>query len=385
MNLNGQLHRVLHLTSSAQIGGTERMLLRFLEKCDRSKFAHSVAAMQSEGPLLDACRKMDIETIGLASQSPFNAQTRGQMRALLESAEYSLVHAYGLRADVLARGLAHRARVKAYVSAIRSPDPWRRHHHVWLDRWTARGGRVDLFISNSEAGRTSRIERERFAPDKIVVIPNGIEPPALDSAFDADRVRAKFGLSRDDSPLVAVVSNLRYMKGHLDVIRALKILIRQWPRIRFVFAGRDDSEGQIQEAAERVGVSDRIVFCGFVDDPLPLVRLADAYCLPSHWEGCPTALLEAMALERPIVATRVGGIPELARHEQEALLVPPSDPPTLAVALSALFENPDLAMRLARAARRRVMECFTLDRMVEQIESAYADLLDRKERQRSEP
>ncbi|MBN1866814.1 glycosyltransferase [Candidatus Sumerlaeota bacterium] len=378
MDLQTELPRVLHLTSSAHIGGTERMLLRFLEKCDRSKFLHVVATMQPAGPLLDACRKIEIETLGLASQNPLNPESRGQLRALLDTQPCAIVHAYGLRADVLSRGIARRARVAAFVSAIRSPDPWRRRRHVWLDRWTARGGRVGLFISNSEAGRQSRIEREGFAPDKIVTIHNGIDPPDLDTSFDASAARAQLGLEQRDRPVVAMIANLRRMKGHLDAIVALKLLRANHPDIRIVFAGRDDSDGLVREAAVAAGVEDRIVFCGFLADPLPLMRLADIYCMASHWEGCPASLLEAMALERPIVATRVGGIPELVRHEQEALLVAPGDPVALAEALKVLIDDRDRATRLARGARRRAMEHFTLRHMVERIEAAYVELLESK-------
>jgi len=378
--------RILQLTSSAHIGGTERNILRFLKGHEAGRFDYTLVTMESKGPLLDEARALGVQSIGLPSQSPFNLQTRKRFRDILVEGHFSLVHAYGLRAEILARGMAYAAEVPAYVSGIRSPDPWRKLPHVLLDRFTARGGRVDLFISNSEAGRQSRIDREKFSPDKIITIHNGIEPPEPPTApefrksAEARALREKLGIAPDAWPIITVVSNLRPPKGHLDIIGAAGILLPDFPKLCLLLAGRDDSNGQVREAAEQAGLATNTLFLGFTPDPFPLMRLSDIYCLPSHWEGCPTALLEAMALECSIVTTQVGGIPELARDEEEALLVPAQSPVQLAAAMERLLTDKALAQKLAHAARQRVLENFTLERMIRRIEDAYENLL-RKKRQ----
>ncbi|HBF34326.1 TPA: hypothetical protein DDW35_07155 [Candidatus Sumerlaeota bacterium] len=376
--------RILQLTSSAHIGGTERNILRFLKGHEAGRFDYTLVTMESKGPLLEEARALGVQSIGLPSQSPFNGQTRKRFRDILAEGNFSLAHAYGLRAETLARGMAHNAKVPAYVSGIRSPDPWRKLPHVLLDRFTARGGRVDLFISNSEAGRQSRIEREKFAANKIITIHNGIEPPEPPTApefrksAEASALREKMGIAPDAWPIITVVSNLRPPKGHLDIINAAGILLPNFPKLCLLLAGRDDSNGQIQTAAQNAGLAANARFLGFTSDPYPLMRLSDIYCLPSHWEGCPTALLEAMALECSIVTTHVGGIPELARNEEEALLVPPQDPVQLSSALERLLLDPSLAQKLAHNARQRVLENFTLEQMIRRIEDAYDKLLRRK-------
>jgi glycosyltransferase involved in cell wall biosynthesis len=407
--------RVLQVTSTAQIGGAEQLVLRLLEHYDRSRFEMAVVAMEPEGPFLDEVAKTGAEATGLPSQNPFSPWTRRAFAALLESGGFSLVHIHGLRADILARGLVRRAgpsgplTAPACVSAIHSPDPWRRFYHVWADRWTARGGRVDLFISVSEAGRQSRIEREKFPPEKIIVIPNGVDPERVERkgevcdhresadcavaagasesprrdrkraeaavAEDSGAACARCGLPTHGGPLVVIVSNLRYMKGHYDAIRALAFLREDFAGLRFAFAGRDDTAGAVEAAARKAGVYDRILFCGFVPDPFPLMRAADVFCMPSHWEGSPTALLEAMALGCAIVATTGGGTPEIVRHEREALLVSPRDSRALAAAIARLLRDRDLGRRLGAAARERVRQDFTAQQMVARIEEAYAELL----------
>jgi glycosyltransferase involved in cell wall biosynthesis len=373
--------RVLHLTSTARIGGTERNVLRLFENRGDGLFDYAVAAMEPEGPFLDAARSLGVPVWGLPSPHPLSLATRRRLLDIMRGGSFQIVHAYGLRADILGRPLARRAGVPRFVSAIRSPDPWRRLHHVLLDRLTARYWPVDLFISNSEAGKRSRVEREKFPPDRIVVIPNGVEIPQgpanrqFRPSPEAAALRRSLGLPTDAGPLIAVVSNLRPAKGHIDMIEALARVVGSFPKALALMAGRDDSAGAIPALARAKGLADSARFLGYVPDPLPLMRLCDVYCMPSHWEGCPTALMEAMALACPVVATRVGGIPEILDHERTGLLCPAKNPESLAEALLRLLDNEKLAESLAQAARKEVENRFTLERMIQEIEQNYTRLL----------
>ena len=373
--------RILELTSSARIGGAEQNLVRFLGGRDRSRFEYAVAALEPAGPLLEAVRGLGVQAVGLPGPNPFSPRLRRQLEKLLERTSPDLVHAYGLRADVVARSLARVRGTSVYVTAIRSPDPWRRFYHVWLDRWTARGGRVTLYIANSEAGRESRIQREKVPPDRVITIPNGVPLPPGPTAVEfkaspaAEALRERLSLPRGAGPLVVVVSNLRRMKGHTDLVAALVHVRERWPAARLLLAGRDESRGRVERAAVRLGLGPNVQFLGFVSDPLPLMRLSDVFCLPSHWEGCPTALIEAMSVGCTIVATRAGGIPELVRDGREALLVPPRDPARLSSALLEVLEDGALASRLAAAAQQRARRHFSLETMVRRLEDTYARLL----------
>jgi glycosyltransferase involved in cell wall biosynthesis len=132
---------------------------------------------------------------------------------------------------------------------------------------------------------------------------------------------------------------------------------------------------ELQDYARQRVVADHVTFTGFRDDLPALLARWDLFVLPSLWEGFGLVLLEAMAAGRPVVASRVGPIPEIVQHGETGLLVEPGQPGPLADALLKVLENPDLAARFGAAGRRRVAERFTLDRMVAEIEALYADLL----------
>jgi len=368
--------RVLHLTATSAIGGTERMVLEIVRGSDPQRFEMAAASLGGPGLLTEACREAGRRAWnwGLERPWPWKAPRLLSWIRRMRDCQFDLIQTYGLRADLVGRLFKQGLGAPLLVCNIASVDAWRGAHKVWLDRRTA--GAVDLFIASCEAARRSRIERERFDPGRIAAIYNGVEldPPGLASRPEARRA---LGLSQEDFPVVAHVANLRPMKGHSEALAAAARLLRDFPRAVFLFAGRDDSGGRYQRLAHDLGVAGRARFLGFHPRGREVARAADIAILPSYYEGCPVALLEAMAESRAIVATEVGGIPELVRHEREALLIPPGRPEALAAALSRLAADAALREALGCAARQRAEAQFTVQRMIRRHEEAYSELLER--------
>jgi glycosyltransferase involved in cell wall biosynthesis len=369
-------YNVFYITSTSDIGGAETMLLRFLQSADRRRFNFFVCSLSGSGLLTARCSALDVPAWNLNLTKVFHAHRLARLYSLLRRNAIDLVQTFGLRADTIGRPLARLARVPVVISSIRSPDPWRKSYHVLLDRLTA--PLVDLFIANSEAGRQSRIERERFPAEKIITIHNGIEPLRSGLSVDRTAVLARFGIPVNASPLVGVIANIRSMKGHSEVIAATAELLGEYPRMKVLFAGRDSLGGRMQAAAMQRGVADSVVFLNYQENVGEVYSILDVFLLPSHWEGCPSSVLEAMAYGLPIVATDVGGIPEIIEHGKTGLLIPPRQPEAIVEALSYLFAHPDVRKELGAAGRKVLEEKFSLQRMTEAISRCYLDLLSRK-------
>ncbi len=369
-------YRLLQLTSSSDIGGTEQMLFRFLSKINRQKFDVRICSLIGSGRLTQACERLGYEAWNLRLASPLQLGKLMWLYRLCRSERIQLIHTYGLRADTVGRFIAHIAGVPVIVSSIRGPDEQRGWWHVMLDRLTARW--VDLFISNSEAGRQSRITRERFPSEKIVTILNGIEIPEAMPHGDHHALRLKYGISEDAHPVVSMIANLRVMKGHRDVIAALPALRSRFPQVCVLCVGRDDSGGEIKRTAEAHGVLESIKFLGYQEATQEILALSDVFLLPSHWEGCPASILEAMAAEVPVVATKVGGIPEIVEDRQTGLLIPPRDPDTICRAIVWVIENPREVEAMVAGAKEQITERFSLDQMVSKIEATYEPLIKKK-------
>ena len=166
--------------------------------------------------------------------------------------------------------------------------------------------------------------------------------------------------------------------GHRDVIAALPALRSRFPQVCVLCVGRDDSGGEIKRTAEAHGVLESIKFLGYQEATQEILALSDVFLLPSHWEGCPASILEAMAAEVPVVATKVGGIPEIVEDRQTGLLIPPRDPDTICRAIVWVIENPREVEAMVAGAKEQITERFSLDQMVSKIEATYEPLIKKK-------
>jgi len=151
-------------------------------------------------------------------------------------------------------------------------------------------------------------------------------------------------------------------------------VLRETPA-RFVLVGDGPRETELRALAERLGVSNAVTFLGRRADVPALLARADVVCHPARMEGLPNAVMEAMAAARPLVATSVGGTPELVQDGIHGLLVPPEDPAALAAGILAVLRDPDRAARLARAAHARIESTFRLDQLVSRIDRLYGEII----------
>jgi glycosyltransferase involved in cell wall biosynthesis len=171
--------------------------------------------------------------------------------------------------------------------------------------------------------------------------------------------------------IVLTVARLDEVKGHRFLLEAARLV----PEATFVLAGEGPERAALEAQALGLGVADHVCFMGHQADVPSLLASCDVVVLPSLAESSSLTLLEAMAARKPVIATRVGGIPEIVEDGQTGLLVPPSDPPALAAAIRSLLVDPDRAERLASAGRARVQRDFTLEAMVRGVAAVYDEVL----------
>jgi glycosyltransferase involved in cell wall biosynthesis len=365
---------IVQLTSSSSVGGTERKVLALVEHLDRRLFEPIVLSLVGDGALMEQCRQRGIEAEHLDCRRPLCWRSWRRFYHIVRDRHAALVHLYGLRANIPGRLLAKWAGARAVVGGIESIDPWRKWYHTALDRLTARW--VDRFVAVCEAARRASIERERFDPARIVVIPNAAgEMPSADS-FDVAELRRRFGLEPSDGPVIAHVANLAPEKRHCDLIDAAALLAQRFPRIVFLCAGRDEMNGVNQRHAVARGVADRFRWLGHVGNVAEAIAAADFAVLPSSHEGLPVSILEIMTVGRTVIATSVGGVPEVVRDGVNGLLVPPRDPSTLAQAIERLATDESLRRRMETAARETVRRDYSIERMVGETERLYLDLIE---------
>ena len=247
-----------------------------------------------------------------------------------------------------------------------------RYYAGKLQRRLALGAAARLsgaVVGVSAACATDLEETLRLRRGAVRVVPNGVPVPRGERA----PVRRELGLGDADTLLVAV-GNLYPVKGHIVLLRALALLAERGRAsgLTVAIAGRGREEAALRDFARQAGIEGRVRLLGYREDVGDILAAADIYAMPSLSEGLPLALLEAMAVGLPVIASRVGGIPEVVTDGEDALLVPPGDPAALAAAIERLAEDEALRAQLGNSARRKAERDYTLDAMLDRYEAIYA-------------
>jgi glycosyltransferase involved in cell wall biosynthesis len=238
-----------------------------------------------------------------------------------------------------------------------------------LSRWLYMRAAAHV-VTTGEALKRELVERNGYRANRIESVPTGIDAGRFRPGERA-AMRAKFGLPPQQT-LVGIVATLRSWKGHAYLLDAMTRLPEQ---IELVIVGDGPQREALEKKVVQLGLRGRVRMQGQQADVLPWLRALDIFALPSYAnEGVPQALVQAMLVELPCVTTAVGGIPEIAEHERTALLVPPKDAAALAAAIERLAGNEGLRRELGEAARKRCVEGYSYERMLERMETIYRNV-----------
>lgn len=368
----GQRPRILYLTDTTVIGGAERRLIDFAQFIDRSRFDLHFASLSPDGPLLAEIRGLGYSSHALDVRRGLDLPS-GFIRtiALIRQLRPTILHGQ-IRYAAFIGALAGRLCRVPVVMATRTYTTRLGGRDV-LDRFTS--GLVDATVAVSAAVHNRLVRIESVNTDKVALIENGID---LDHFVRPDRQtleRERVLLGLSGHTVIGTVGNLHAIKGHAYLVASAREVMASVPRVKFLIVGDGPLRAQLTDRARAEGVLDAFVFAGLRQDVPTLLGLMDVFVLPSLNEGMSHALLEAMALGRPVVATAVGGNVEVVEHGTSGLLVPPSDPHGLAEAIVALLGDEGTARRLGAAAGERVRTKFSTRRMVGEYVALYERLL----------
>jgi len=296
---------------------------------------------------------------------------------------FDIVHTHNSKAGFLGRLAARLARCPAIIHTVHG---FAFHEQVgWLGRrvyLTAErkaSSWCDRMIVVSQPLRDWALRARVASAEKMRLIYSGIDIDAFSGVQASADLARSLGVKPGDM-VVGIVSKLWEGKGHDLLLQSVARLSRQWPQIRLLVVGEGKLERQLRERAASLGLREIALFTGFRSDIPEITALFDIAVLPSLFEGMGRVVLEAMAAGKPVVASRVGGIPDLVQDGVTGLLFPPGDVAALTEQLGRLLNDPDLRRRMGEAGRRQVDERFSAQAMVARIHEVYAQELGRRGR-----
>ena len=376
--------RLIEFITNFNIGGTERQVLNLARGIDPERFELHFACFGRTGQFLD---KVDPAPSGFCECRITSLRNPSTLREQLRFSRYirnngvHVVHSYGFYANVFSVPAARLAGAPVVIASVRDTGDPLTPVQRKIQRAVCR--LADCVLANSEAIRLNLIS-QGYAPRKIAVIRNGIVPPEMQPNRN---IRNELKIPAE-APLIAVVSRLNRLKGIEYFLQAAVRTAAVFDQARFLVVGDGidpEYRAELEAYATRLGLRNRVFFTGFRLDIGSILSEVSVSVLPSLSEGLSNTVLESMAMGIPVVATRVGGNPEAVEDGATGLLVPPANDVLLAEAILRFLQNPALARSCGAAARRRVDEHFSLDRMVGDTQQLYTRLLSTRSRQQGAP
>lgn len=363
--------RVLQLLATGGTGGAQESYTGLLLRLDRS--AYEVRALSlSSGSAVQRLRRLGLE-VDVIDEADDEAAVR-ELTTYLVRSEIDLLHAHMYRAEVVGARAALAAGTAVVMATVHSSRVRSAEDVASLAALTPVMDR--LIVPSSSIAAKVRAEGRGGA--SFSVIPNGVDLARFDLPVAACALRDEFSIPHS-APLLGVVARLEPEKGHRYLVEGMPAILRGAPETWLVIVGEGSLAGELRALAASLPspARERIVFTGRREDVAAITAELDVAVLPSLREAQGISILEAMARRKPVVASAVGGIPEVLTNGLDGLLVPPADPAALADACIRLACSPKLRARMGEAGRRTVEERFSLDAMVRQIEAVYDEELVR--------
>jgi glycosyltransferase involved in cell wall biosynthesis len=374
--------RILQIVDGFRMGGAENKLWELIERLDAQKYEILLANVGPTGPLQSQFEKLGIEMFHFPRRFSFDPLPLLQLRRLIRGRQIDIIQTTLLWADIIGGLAAWWAGAPAIISwetVTHNGDPYhgnlqRRLGYEWAMK------HCDLIVAVSHEVGDSVRQQRRIPPEKIRVIHYGVD---LQKFFPRgqEAVLAKrweLGATSADL-LIAIVARLEPLKGHRYFIEAFAPLVKQFPQVHAIFVGDGSLRHELEQQVQQLGLGNHLKFLGVRKDVPDILCAVDLLVLPAlGGEGLPNVLLEGMACAKPVIATRVGGVPELVREGENGYLVPPEDVPALQKALAHVVADRQRLRRMAAAARRIVENEFSLRLQVSRFEEVFDRLAAEK-------
>lgn len=354
---------IVHLNSNLPWRGGEQQVL-YLTQWLHAQGHSSLVCCPPQSALYERLQAAGLPCLALPMRHELDLLAAWRLGRYVQRQRVDILHLHTPHAHTIGLLASHLGPRVRLVVARRSDFAPARH---WLNRYKYASPRLH-YIAVSEAVRQVLVA-SNVAPQRVETVYSGIDLQRFAT------VTAAPPLFPAGTRVIGTVGHLAGQKGHRYLLEAMALLVRDEPQLGMIVAGDGALRPALEAQAAALGLSAQVCFTGFQRDILPLMQSFDIFVFSSYLEGLGTAILDAMALGKPVVATRAGGIPEAVADGVTGLLVPPRDPQALATALRHLLRHPQEAQRLGQAGRQRVAQQFTAEQMASGTLRVYQQVL----------
>lgn len=369
--------RICHVAMGDLWAGAEVQLLALMTYLVRLPgFEYSVVLF-NEGRLADELRKLPLSLAVIPEKQHGPLALAAGLARAFRRFRPDVVHTHKYKDSILASIVARCMGVPHVVRIVHGmPEPFQGLRNVKMSAYMIADRFVTRRLVDKVIAVSSEIEQalgRLYHPDRLVCIHNGIDLEAVRVTTQRADKRREWGVD-DKAMLIGTVGRLVPVKGHAVLLEAFRILSQSHSNVILIFVGDGPLRVRLEADAIRMGLGRSVIFAGHQEQAYDFINMVDVFVLPSLHEGIPMVLLEALALRRPVVASRVGGIPEVLADGYSGVLVLPTNAEELAAAIQSLIENPSKAVDFGASGRSQVESEFSAGLMATRTAEMYRTL-----------
>lgn len=369
---------ILHLRDTHEIGGPGKTILETHRAIDRERFRLHLGVFLTRGesgdsPFVAEARRLGMPVHFIRGFNQFDPRLIGRVISLVKALRVDIVHAHEVKSDVITY-LASRLHSIPIITTLHGwiGNGLRQRLLVALDKFIIRGFNRVIAVSR-------QIEGELIAsgvpPDKLHLLHNAIVVERYRRTGQRGALTEVIG-QPISSPVIASIGRLSPEKGHADLIDAIAIICRRGHKVSLVLIGDGPERSKLIGQVKSLGLEGSVHLPGYLSEPQRLLEEIDLMVLPSHTEGLPNAALEALLMEVPVLATKVGGTPEVISDGETGRLIPPHSPEALAAGIVEFFANTEKWRRMASRGRDVVEANFNFKVRTHKLEAIYTGVVE---------
>ncbi len=361
--------RILHLITELEPAGAENLLVNIVRNLDKRKFHLVVGYIYGQGTLASEIKLVGVKVVDFSRKGKIDPWLIIRLFLLIRKEKIEIVHTHLVHASIAGRIAAKLAGVKTIVTTRHYAYEQKEKSLIyWLERKTAQFNRFTIAIS--QAVKDYLVRNENYDDQKVTVIYNAVDLNVIDSNT-IPKISANH-----DGYLIASVGRLHPQKGYETLLKSMPPVVREFTSVKLIIIGDGIQRKHLEGLCFDLGITEQVTFLGRKTpiEVIGFLKNIDLFVLASNWEGFGLALIEAMALSKPVVATKVEGICEIVEDGKTGFLVPPAQPQTLSYRIIQLLKDKPLSKNMGIKARKKIETKFSMKTMINKLDLLYREL-----------
>jgi glycosyltransferase involved in cell wall biosynthesis len=370
--------KVCHLISGDLWAGAEAQISMLLSQLSKEKHLENFALIYNQGRLAEELKRLNISLYILEEKKNNPVKLFIKTYRWLKHQDVDLVHSHRYKENVIGSLAAKMGGIHHIIRTYHGmPEPFggfkniKYKSYIFLDYLVSRLLVKQIITASFDMKK--KLD-PKLGEKKVVSIPNSVNLGSLEIKKPPRRVREMLGVD-SDCRIIGSAGRLVPIKGYQVFLKAAQLIKKKESKVKFLIVGDGPEKSNLERLADQLKISGDFLFLGHREDILDIINAMDIFVLTSFHEGIPMVLLEAMGLEKPVVATNVGGIPEVVTDQVSGVLVKPNDPESLAERIVSLMQNRKVREKMGSEAKRIIAEYFTTERMAKRVLEIYESMV----------